>query len=432
MRVRLASYNIEHSERFSRVVLDLMRSEQYKVWFPDPDARVPAICPVKEWSTAARSRRQDANPSFVALGLGSGFVGLGVDLLIIDDPYKNREEAFSPVINASIWNWWLEVVVPRLNPETNVIVMFHRWKEDDFAGRLMESGKWEVMRFPAIADGADDDSSGLPTGVALSPRYSLDYLAEIEEEVTSPVFASLYQGTPKPREGSMFKYDWFHRVKGLPAKKLKYVRYIDKAFTEGGGAFTAMVLMAMEVSVRETEDLAPAMRAGGMMNTAPRKRRIIEKRFFIIDVQRGQWGSGQRDENIREIGYCDRRLYPNVVTVIEEEPGATGRDSNRALIKSMPGLSVKSDLVTGAKEVRASDLASQSEIGNVFIVEREASAEYPKPNAWITEYLNEITTFPGSKYKDQVDASSGAFNFLNKMQVTEHITAEDVRKFSIY
>jgi hypothetical protein len=122
--------------------------------FSDAGARVPAITQAKRVEhpppapRSAMGRRRSSRSAWAV-----GFTGLGVDTLILDDPYKNREEAYSSATNEGIWAWWTEVVIPRLNPATNVVVMFHRWKEDDLAGRLLAQGGWEHLRFPAIADG---------------------------------------------------------------------------------------------------------------------------------------------------------------------------------------------------------------------------------------------------------------------------------------
>jgi broad-specificity NMP kinase len=63
-----------------------------------------------------------------------------LDDLIIDDPYKNAQEARSPAVNVMLRDWWQQVVLSRLNPDANVVVMFHRWWEGDFAGWLIEQG----------------------------------------------------------------------------------------------------------------------------------------------------------------------------------------------------------------------------------------------------------------------------------------------------
>jgi len=373
-RIRLACYNLTHAERFSKVNLSIMRSDDYRKAFPSASARVPEKCPADEWSTRARAGLLDANPSFKALGLGSGFTGLGVDTLLIDDPYKNREEALSEATNANIRGWWADVVLPRLNPETNVVVMFHRWAEDDFAGFLMRTGEWEQYRFPAIADGAAHpapDAMGREAGEPLSPRFPAEYLEKIRSEQGLSFYA-LYQGTPLPPGGEMFKREWFKPAEALPAD-CSFVRYWDKAGTEGGGAFTAGVLMG---------------RSGGV--------------YYVADVVRGQWSAGNREAKIKETAAADRRKFGHVSVWVEQEPGSGGKESAQNTIMNLAGYPVRAEPVTGSKQERADPFAAQAEAGNVRILEGE----------WNAAYLSELTAFPLGKYKDQVDASSGAFNKL--------------------
>jgi len=57
-----------------------------------------------------------------------------------------------------------------------------------------------------------------------------------------------------------------------------------------------------------------------------------------------------------------------------------------------------------SKELRADPFSVQVNNGNVVL----------KRGDWNIEYLGELSFFPYSKYKDQVDASSGAFNLITK------------------
>jgi predicted phage terminase large subunit-like protein len=371
-RIRLACYNITHAERFSKVNLALMRSSEYAQMFPAMGTRVPSVCPADEWSTRARSAILDANPSFKALGLGTGFTGLGVDTLIIDDPYKNRDEARSEAVNASVKGWWEDVVRPRLNPDTNVVVMFHRWWEGDFAGYLIEQGGWELLRFPALADGKSDDPTKRSLDESLSPRYSFTFLDAIRQ-TQSDTFYSLYQGTPFPPDGNLFKAGRVELVKEVPADGER-VRFWDRAATPGGGDYTVGVLI---------------QRTAG--------------RYYVLDVVRGQWSTDERDRIIRETAQRDNlRFRHGITTVGEEEPGSAGKDQAAAFVRLLAGYSVDTERATGDKVTRADAYASQWNAGNVSLLAAD----------WTIAYQNELLAFPSGKHDDQVDASSGAFNRL--------------------
>lgn len=371
-RLRVACYNVTHAERFSKVNLDLLRDPAYAALFPDPGVRVPKIAPVEEWSTAARAAKRDANPSFKALGLGTGFTGLGVDILIIDDPYKNAQEARSEAINARLWEWWTQVVLSRLNPQTNIVVMFHRWWENDFAGRLIAQGGWEQLRFPAIADGKPDDPTGRVAGEVLSPRYPRAYLDDLRRTMGT-AFEALYQGMPFPAGGSLFKAGKVGFLDAVPAQVVARVRRWDIAATVNAGDHSCGVLLA----------------------------RLLDGRTLVEDVVRGQWGPDERNSIIRETAERDARRGP-VTHVLPQEPGAAGVDLAQAFVRLLSGFSVLTERETGSKEVRADPWASQWNAGNVVLLRA----------AWNEAYLTEHYAFPQGTFDDQVDGSSGAFNRL--------------------
>lgn len=369
LRLRVACYNISHAERFGKVNLALLRDAQVQQRFAAEGAQVPSIAPAGEWSTKARADLLDANPSFVALGLGTGFTGMGVDTLIIDDPYKNAQEARSPAVNAMLLDWWRNVVVPRLNPDANVVVMFHRWWEGDFAGYLMAQGGWEVLRFPAIGDGGADDPTGRAVGEPLSPRFTIDHLEAKRREMGTD-FEALYQGTPHPAEGALFKAKGVVLEDVAPAQARR-VRRWDVAATSNGGDFTT----------------------GIRMSTAD------DGVYHIEDVVRGQWSPDERDAQIKATALRDGIA---VHQLLPQDPGASGKAQAQAFVRLLAGFPVSTELESGDKVVRAGPLASQWNAGNVRIVRGE----------WNRAYLDEMLAFPLGRNDDQVDGSSGAFNWL--------------------
>lgn len=369
-RIRLACYNLTHAERFSKVNLSIMQAPDYRATYPH--SSVPDRVSAEEWSTAKRAALLDANPSFKALGLGTGFTGLGVDYLIIDDPYKNREEALSEATNKNVWGWWTDVVLPRMNPDTNVVVMFHRWQDEDLAGRLMQQGGWEYLRFAAIADGVGDDPMGREAGELLSPRYPLEYLEDVRRKQGSSFYA-LYQGTPRAPEGDFFKRGWFEIVGALPVG-CTFVRYWDLAGgTSGQADYTAGVLMARD-------------QAGY---------------FYIVDIQHDRWAAAERNATIRQRAPLDRQQYGMVKTFIEQAPGLS-KEPTEDLVRQLAGFPVYADKVSKDKASRAEPFQAQAQAGNVKILDAP----------WNGAYLDELCAFPTGAHDDLVDASSGAFNQL--------------------
>ena len=232
-RIKLACYNITHATKFSLIVRNLVESPEYAAMFPERELRLPKVTTGENWSNLARLRLRDAQPSFGALGLATGFVGNSADLLIIDDPYASPDQAYSETINAKVHSFWSDTAKPRLNEKTNVVVMFHRYQEYDLAGWLMEQepDEWELIRYSAIADGdfkhpvterVYSDPLGRAEGEKLSHRYSDEWLAR--QAQNSFVWLSQFQGRPSAKGGLFFKAEWFEIVGAVPARS-HWVRY---------------------------------------------------------------------------------------------------------------------------------------------------------------------------------------------------------------
>lgn len=338
---------------------------------------------VKHWETVKGG-------GLWATGVGGPATGKGFHLGIIDDPLKNSEEAASDTIREKQKDWYRSTFSTREEPGGAVVVIMTRWHEDDLAGWLLaheagnddEPERWHVVNMPAIADQAplrlpatctveEDDR---PVGEALCiERYPLPKLREIERRLGSYFWNALFQQRPGPRDGEFFKREWFKIVRVLPAR-CRLVRYWDKAASEGKGAYSAGVLMAVSP----------------------------DNRYFVVDVVRGQWSAGQREAVILQTAQMDRLRYGEVITWTEQEPGSGGKESAENTVKNLAGFTAKAETVTGDKVLRAGPLAAQAEVGNVYLVAGE----------WNESYLAELAAFPNGKRKDQVDGSSGGFNKL--------------------
>lgn len=129
-----------------------------------------------------------------SVGVMGPLTGKGFDIIIIDDPYKNRVEAESPGYRDRVREWFRAVARTRLEPGGSIIVFATRWHPDDLSGTLIREG-YENISLPAI----DDE------GRALWPeRFDVAALRDIEREVHAYTWESLYQGRPRPRGSTVF------------------------------------------------------------------------------------------------------------------------------------------------------------------------------------------------------------------------------------
>jgi len=320
-------------------------------------------------------------------GVGGPFTGKGADLLIVDDPIKGFEEAASETWRDKTWEWWLQNAYTRLEPGGTAIIIATRWHEDDLTGRILEEmknggEKWKLVRLPAIAE--EEDAIGRRKGEALwDARYPLADLERIKLTLGPHRFEALYQQNPSPPEGGMFKREWFEIVDAdaCPVMFDSLVRAWDFAGTEGDGDWTAGVLIGQK----------------GLD-------------VFAIDVVRGQWGSGTRDERVFATACQDEELYGEKVQIwFPQDPGQAGKGQAEGLVMKLRGYRVKYEPVSGDKETRADPMASTAWAGwkqgrRIKVVRA----------AWNRAFLDELCTFPNGKHDDQVDAAALAFVKLVK------------------
>ncbi len=134
--------------------------------------------------------------SFKAIAPGTAFTGRGADLTIIDDPYKDRQEAQSGGVRETAWNWIRDVVLTRRSPTASVIVTHTRWHYEDIIGVLDRVNGYPFINMPAINE----------AGEALwSEQFNIEKLAEIRKDLGEFSWASMYMGSPMPAGGAVFR-----------------------------------------------------------------------------------------------------------------------------------------------------------------------------------------------------------------------------------
>jgi hypothetical protein len=162
----------------------------------------------------------------VAVGMRGGLTGKPLDVLIVDDPYKDREQADSPEHRAKVWQWWSNVAVPRLPSAALVVLVQTRWHPDDLYGAVLAQERalperlrrWDFVSIPAQAERPRLDDTGrlapgwLPDALDREPGEWLQSARgrtpedwELRHaEVGDTAWGSLYQQHPTPPEGAVF------------------------------------------------------------------------------------------------------------------------------------------------------------------------------------------------------------------------------------
>jgi predicted phage terminase large subunit-like protein len=299
---------------------------------------------------------------YVAAGVGTAITGRGADILLIDDPIKDRQEADSEITRDRVWDWYTSTAYTRLMPGGAVIVINTRWHDDDLTGRLLaeqENGgdAWEVLSMPAI------DDTGKPLW---SEWYPIERLEQIRGVLPSRDWNSLYQQNPIPDDGDYFKSEWIVEYDELPAD-LHYYAASDYAVTDGGGDYTEHGIFGVDA----------------------------HSNLYVVD-----WWYGQTAADEWIDAKCDliRKYSPKMwfgesgVIRRSIEPFMLKRMSERGAYCVIEWLSSISDKTTRARGIQA-----RASMGKVF---------FPKRAAWKERVVTQLLRFPAGKYDDAVDVLS--------------------------
>jgi predicted phage terminase large subunit-like protein len=248
----VATYSEKFAWDHGRAVRDIIENPLYRQIFPETR--------LKSGSASMDRLETEQGGILFFLGRGSGVTGRGADVILLDDPTKDRKEADSPTIREDLWKWYTQVLQTRLMTKNGAIVLIvTRWTEDDMVGRLTdpqnpcysesEARKWRVIDMPAIA--REKDVLGRKKGEALWPeRFDREYLDNIRETDLRG-FQALYQGRPTPEEGSFFKavhMRTYARVSDMPPKeRLRFYGASDHAVSlEQGRDKTCLMVVGVD------------------------------------------------------------------------------------------------------------------------------------------------------------------------------------------
>jgi len=226
-----ASYSADLATDFGSKTRRLVESEEYRAIFNDLELRDDERAKGK-WLTKKGG-------GYTSVGVGGSLTGRGANLLSIDDPIKNREEAESKVYRDKVWDWYTSTAYTRLEKGGAVALTLTRWHVDDLAGRILASvdaSRWTIIRFPALAE-ADDVYR--KQGEAIWPeKYPLEELERTKAVIGTYDWASLYQQTPVLSEHQEFKPHFFKSRTQQEVDRIKTRNFltIDTAISKKASA----------------------------------------------------------------------------------------------------------------------------------------------------------------------------------------------------
>lgn len=331
--------------------------------------------------------------SFKAVAPGSGFTGRGADLIIVDDPYKDRASAESGKIREAAWNWVRDVCITRRSPTCSIVITHTRWAGEDVIGVLSRDHGIPFVNMPALGkitpEGLrvpDDDGEALWPNQW--PRERL--IKEVRPFLGAYGWASLYQGTPIPRGGAVFGEPTLYSADELETAKIaKYIIGIDCAYTKKSHAdHSAAVVLAVDV----------------------------EGIVYVVDIERRQCESAQFAEVLKQL-----RLKWNGAPIYWHVGGQ--EKAVAEYMRNTCGVPVKDIPAKEDKFVRSQAAAAAWNSGRLRIPEATTK--------WKSDFINEILIFTGldDPHDDQVDALSSAFVPLSKPKVPRGLAQDWIVPF---
>ena len=379
-RIIQGSYNEETAERFCRRNKEKLRSWGERLF----GVTIGAVDRAGEFELAGHRGRM------LSRGILSGVTGNPAELMILDDPIKNRQEADSEVYRSRLWEEWQNSFKSRLAAGAKVVVIMTPWHEDDLAGRLLAAERnIRLLRLPVEAE--EGDPLGRRPGEPLCPELGKDrrWLEQFKAGYCADAlggqraWAALYQCSPRVEGGNLVRREWWRTYR--PAEEPPFateVISVDAAFK---GA--------------ERNDFV-AITVWGKAGNDYYLRWCVNRHLDFSGTL----------EAIREM----RRRYPAARAVLIEDK-ANGSAVINVLQKEMFCIPVEPK---GGKVARVNAVSAAIESGHVYL---------PAEAHWLGEFLDQWTAFPAGRHDDMVDSASQALSWLihagglpAQAQETEH------------
>ena len=319
-------------------------------------------------------------------GILSGLAGTGGNLIVLDDFFKNREEAESETIREKAWAAFTNDLLTRAAPTAIVIVLATPWHIDDIFGRITENinndenfHKFKEIKFPAFDESYQD-------GILFPERFKKIWYLSHKAALGSYGTASLLQCNPQHKDISPIRVE---NVKILNEedwpKDLKCVRAWD---------------LASSSKEKQKSDPDYTIGVKGSVIFEPTALKNVKVPIlYIEDVIRGKWEGPKRNKIIRDTAISDGTIKVGI------EAFGAYKDAYTIIKDVLKGIRVvKKMQLPGDKLAKADPLEPLFESGNVYL----------KKAPWNEPYLACLKEFPNGKHDDDVDATAILYHMFAK------------------
>lgn len=329
--------------------------------------------------------------SFRNTTIGGAITGEPLDVGIIDDPLKGREQANSPTIRAKVWDWFTDDFSTRFSEHSALLIVMTRWHTDDLIGRFLAQypDNAIVVKYPAIAV---EDEEYRSAGEALFPQLkSVNFLNQVKSRQASFSWNSLYQQNPTEQGGNLIKTAYFKLCTQLPLITHRVI-YADTA-----------------QKTKEANDFT-VLECWGKMASGD---------IILLDLLRGKWDSVDLEtqsiafwnkHNWKVNGFDPEGFGRLRAMKVEDKVSGTGLVQKLKRETQIPIFPIQRNT---DKYTRLCDNLGYIESGRVWL---------PANAPWLSGFLTECELFQadmGHKFDDQIDPMLDA---IEDMLVTQAVS----------
>lgn len=288
------------------------------------------------------------------------------------------------------------------NPDADSwVAKFIEWWIDQETGYPIpeRSGKKRYMARIEADDNviwADTRQELLDKGIAPEKIKSVTFIASTLEDnkilmEKDPGYKANLESLPLVERERLLHGNW--KIKAAAGMFFKRIQ-LGEILTTLPNDIVSLV-RGWDLAATDTDENDEAAYTAGVLMA-----RRSNGRFLIIDVINQQLKAGDVRKLLKQTAALDNITYGYVRQRLPQDPGQAGKAQAESFALMLAGYDFSIQLESGSKQTRAEPMAALWQQGFFDIMAGE----------WNESYLNQLESFPESKYKDMVDAGSSAFN----------------------
>ncbi len=372
LKVIYTSFSERLGERANLHLQRIFTSERFKMIFPE--CRISEVGVKNGDDNATRNRGLieflGKDGYFRNTTVRGAITGETLDLGVIDDPIKSREEASSAAVRDKTWDWFTDDFFTRFSKNAGMLAILTRWHLDDPIGRLKaQDSSVKCLTYKAIAE--KDDRLGRAEGEPLFPELKpLDFLLERKRAMANSNWLALYQQTPQVEGGEIIHVKDFGFYSVVPDYDWCAI-FADTA-----------------QKTKEHNDFS-VFECWGYTK---------DGKYILLDLLRGKWEAPELERMALAFWQKWRKAR---FFAIEDKVSGTG------LIQSIKRRGVPTRAIQRDKDkyTRLLDVLGYIEAGLVLL---------PENAPWLADFLAECENFTadgGHAHDDQIDPMVDAIKF---------------------